>query len=117
VIKVYLAGPMTGIREFNFPAFHAAAAKLRALGYFVFSPAEADNEVYGVDISKGNLTGNQELAAKQHSFSFREALARDMAFICLHADAIALLPGWERSKGAKAERAISEALGLRIIEL
>ena len=37
-LHVYLAGPMTGIAEFNFPAFDAAAAKLRDLGYVVFNP-------------------------------------------------------------------------------
>ena len=109
---------MSGIPEFNFPVFHAAAAKLRAEGYYVFSPAEADICAHdGVDISKDNPTGDQKLAAQQHGFNLREALARDMCFICLEADAIAFLPGWEHSKGARAERAVAEALGLRIILL
>jgi Domain of unknown function (DUF4406) len=40
MIKVYLAGPMTGVPEFNFPAFHAAAAKLREEGYFFWIASE-----------------------------------------------------------------------------
>ena len=111
-MKVYLAGPMRGIPEFNFPAFHAGAARLRAAGHFVFCPAERDIEKTGVDISKGNATGDNALAEAQHGFNLREALKDDLVFICLEADAIALLPGWENSKGVQAERATAIALGL-----
>ena len=31
--RIYIAGPMTGYPELNFPAFHAAANSLRAQGY------------------------------------------------------------------------------------
>lgn len=114
--KVYVAGPMRGIPEFNFPAFNAAAAKLREFGCVVFNPAEKDNERHGTDISKGNVTGDEELAAVQHGFNLREALGADLAWICAEADAVVLLPGRENSKGARAERATAEALGLLIIE-
>jgi len=40
---IYLSGPMSGLPGFNFPAFHAAAAKLRADGFTVLNPAETDN--------------------------------------------------------------------------
>jgi hypothetical protein len=116
--RVYVAGPMSGIPEFNFPAFNAAAAKLRAEGYVVFNPAERDIERHGgVDISKGNATGSQEHAAKEHGFSLREALADDTAWICKEANAIAMLPGWENSKGARAEWHLSLALGHEVIYL
>jgi len=116
-MKYYLAGPMRGIPEFNFPAFNAAAEKLRAEGHFVFNPAERDNERHGTDISKGNATGCEVKAAADHGFNLREALGDDLAFICREADAIALLPGWEKSKGANAERATAVALGLQEIFL
>lgn len=116
-MKIYLAGPMRGISEFNFPAFHAAAAGLRRRGWEVFSPAEKDNERHGTDISKGNATGDEGEAAKDHGFNLREALAVDLAYICKEADAIAMLPGWERSKGATAEHATAIALGLQVIIL
>lgn len=108
---------MRGIPEFNFPAFFAAARKLRKKGHQVFNPAERDTVRHGVDISKGNKTGSVKLAAKQHGFSLREALADDLSFICLKADAVALLPGFKKSKGARAEKATAEALGLKIIIL
>jgi len=116
-MKLYVAGPMRGIPEFNFPAFHAAASKLRAEGHYVFNPAERDNERHGVDISKGNVNGDEAHAAKEHGFNLRVALGEDLAWICEHADGIALLPGWQNSKGATAERAAAIALGLSVLEL
>lgn len=116
-MKIYLAGPMRGIPEFNFPAFHAATARLREAGHFVFNPAERDIEKTGVDISKGNATGDNNLAESLHGFNLREALKDDLVFICLEADAIALLPGWENSKGVKAEMATAAALGLEILKI
>ncbi len=110
-MKVYLAGPMRGIPEFNFPAFHGGAARLREAGHEVFSPAERDIAKNG-DISKGNATGDNTQAEKEHGFNLREALKDDLEFICLEADGVVLLPGWENSKGAKAEIATAEALGL-----
>ena len=114
-MKLYLAGPMRGIPEFNFPSFHRAARLLRAMGHEVFNPAERDNEHHGTDISKGNLHGDEALAAKEHGFSLREALGADLAWICSTAEGIALLPGWNESRGARAERAAADALRLRII--
>ena len=113
-MKVYLAGPMRGLPRFNFPAFHKAARRLRKQGYDVFSPAERDIERHGKDISRRNPTGDELLAEKKFGFSIRDAMGDDMAWICKHADAVALLPGWKKSKGAKAERALAEALGLEI---
>lgn len=117
-MKIYLAGPMRGIPEFNFPTFHKAAALLRAQGHFVFSPAERDIARHGgKDISKGNATGDETIAAQEHGFNLRDALCDDLTFICKEAECIALLPGWMGSKGARAEKATAEALGLAILHI
>jgi hypothetical protein len=116
-MKIYVAGPMRGVAEFNFPAFHAAAAKLRAEGHEVFSPAERDIRVHGEAFSKNSHDGDNDKAEREHGFNLREALADDLAWICREADAVALMPGWVLSKGATAERATAIALGLEIIEL
>lgn len=113
-MKIYIAGPMRGVPLFNFPAFHAAAAKLREAGHEVFSPAEKDNERHGVDISAGNVAGCEDAAAKAHGFNLREALGADLAWICAEANAVALLPGWQTSKGARAEYHTALALSLQV---
>ena len=106
-MKIYLAGPMRGITDFNFPAFHRAAKRLRADGYEVFSPAEKGAEA--------EVLHNPTL---QNSLAFRrEVFALDTAYICNEADAVAVLPGWQTSLGARAEVALAEAIGLTIISL
>ena len=113
-MRWYIAGPMRSIPLFNFPAFMDAAAKLRAEGHVVFNPAERDVTKYGVDISEGNVAGDEQLAAHEHGFSLREALGADLAWICAEADGIAMLPGWEHSLGAIAEKSAAEALHLPV---
>lgn len=113
-MKIYVAGPMRGYPEFNFPAFRDATAWLRAKGYEVFNPAESDNEKHGTDIGAGNMKGDEALAVSQHGFSLREALGRDAHFITQEANAIYMLVGWEKSTGAQAEWALARAMGLLI---
>lgn len=115
-MKLYLAGPMRNIPHFNFPAFHAAAAKLRAEGHYVFSPAENDIEKNG-DFSVNYPTGSEAELERDTQWTIRKALSDDCQWICLEAEGIALLPGWEKSKGAVAEHALAVALGLRVIEM
>lgn len=113
---IYVAGPMTGIPNFNFPLFNKVAAFLRAEGHTVFNPAERVIERHGgVDISADNPTGDPELAAKTHGFNRRIALKEDLEFICLHADTICLLPGWIDSMGARAEYCTAQAFNLDVI--
>jgi hypothetical protein len=115
-LNVYLAGPMRGYVNFNFPAFDYAAAKLRAMGFYVFSPAERDRDEHGSGL-EDNAEGCEDKAAKEHGFSLRDALHDDTTWICQSAHAIALLPGWEKSSGAQAELALAKALGLTVITL
>lgn len=102
---VYVAGPMTGIADFNFPAFDSAARVLESQGYTVLNPAQMDRDV-GFDPSAGHASAE----------FLRDALRRDLAAIC-GADAIAMLPGWEHSGGAKIEWMLAAHLGLEIIYL
>lgn len=115
--KVYLAGPMSNIPYFNIPTFLGAAKELRTKGYEVFCPAEADIETYG-DFWKACPNGTHAEAHKKGPApTYREVLKVDLNWILDHAEAIALLPGWEHSKGVKAELALAECLGLKVMHL
>ena len=95
---IYLAGPMKGMPDRNFPAFNRAAAILRANGHEVYNPAE------------------YPFSGPRDEFPLREAFAAYTSFICLRATTIALLPGWRNSVGATAEHALARVLGLEIME-
>lgn len=109
--KIYIAGPMRGIKDFNFPAFFEAAEKFHAQGWEVFNPAEHDERKNGHGFAKSETGDLKDIP----TFSLREALAEDLDWICRYADAIAMLPGWYRSKGATAELAAADAIGIEAI--
>jgi len=94
-VKVYIAGPMTGIKDHNYPAFHAAATQLRAEGYDVVNPAE---QPYGM--------------GKTWEFYMRLGLQG-----LLQCDEILMLPGWRNSKGAVLERQVAETLGMTVSDM
>jgi hypothetical protein len=93
--RLYVAGPMTGLPEFNFPAFHAAASKLRSLGFEVENPAE------NPEPSCGSWLAYMRMAVVQVS----------------KVDGLILLPGWEKSKGARVEFNLAVGLGLSVMTL
>lgn len=93
--KIYLSGPMSGLPDHNIPAFHAMAAELRAAGYEVVNPAELN-----VDPTK----------------EWEACMRTDISELCT-CDAIALMPGWERSSGANLELHIAHRLGLEVMHL
>src|ERR1039457_6162393 len=112
-MRLYLAGPMRGYDQFNHAAFHEGARLLRAGGHEVFSPAEVDIES-GFDIT--GLSGD-EAEVTSAGFSVRGFLAADLAWITSTADGLVMLPGWEKSAGARAEAATAWAIGLPVWEV
>lgn len=113
-MKIYLAGPMRGYKDFNFPAFMKAAAELRAQGHEVFNPAENDIKKNGHDINKSETGSIEEAEAK--GFDRRDAIMDDLTYIIREAEGIVMLPGWEKSKGANAEYWTAQFLGLKVME-
>ena len=101
--RVYIAGPMRHHKLYNFPAFDAAAASLASRGYEPVSPADLDRDA-GNDPAE--LPADHDWSSIPNDFDFAECRKRDMAAIetC---DAIYMLPGWKKSKGACAEHAYS----------
>jgi len=112
-MKIYVAGKMRGLPDFGHRAFRDAADKFRSEGHEVFNPVEECERIYGDNVYKNNPEGDESRAG----IDPRVVFGNDMAFICDHADIVALLPGWETSKGAIAEKAVADALGLKVMFL
>jgi hypothetical protein len=90
--KIYIAGPMTGLPDLNFPAFHGEAAWLRAMGYEVINTAEI----------------NPDPTAK-----WEDCMRADIPQL-VTCDGIHMLAGWEKSRGARLEHHIATELGMKI---
>lgn len=90
-MRWYLSGPMTGLPDLNIPAFHAAAARIRAAGHDVLNPAELCPP----------------------GLSWDQAMAIDLAALDT-ADGVITLPGWQRSRGAQIEVKTARQRGLPV---
>jgi hypothetical protein len=88
--SIYIAGPMTGYPNFNFQAFHDAAAKWKALGWKVWNPAEKDEEDGVVDGAGWAEGDDQKLVAS--GWNFRDAFEWDCQKV-IQSDAIYVLRG------------------------
>lgn len=115
--KVYLAGPMRGIENWNFPAFDLARDRLVAAGYEVVSPADMDRE-NGLDPDTLadpvlNFLREEDWRKTPIWFDLPAAIERDKAEL-LQCDMVALLPGWEKSEGANEEVRLASQAGISI---
>lgn len=107
----YLAGPMRGKPNFNFPLFDAAAKWLRAQGFTVFSPAERDRQ------DGFNPENNPEWSkGSNQPHSIAHYMAIDLPEVC-KADAIAVLEDWENSQGCNIEVAVGAEVGKSVYSL
>lgn len=113
-MKLYIAGPMTGYPQFNFPLFDRMAATLRAAGHEVTSPAELDDpedRAAALASPDGYMHGGHHMNKTWGDF-----LARDVKLIADDGiEGIVILPGWQFSRGARLETFVGRMLcGIRV---
>jgi len=89
--RVYLSGPMRGMPDHNFPAFHHAASILRDQGHDVLNPADSFDGKPGV--------------------SRADCLRHDIQLILI-VDAVVVIDDWTNSPGARFE--VAEAWSVSI---
>lgn len=109
-MRIYTAGPMTHIPQFNFPAFDALAASLRRAGHEVISPAELDDPE-----DRAAALASPDGSALDYGNGVKatwgDFLARDVKLLADDGiEAIVVLPGWQQSRGARLETFVGNAL-------
>jgi hypothetical protein len=101
---------MSGIPHFNFPRFWELARLLERNGHEVINPAEKESKhgtVYpDMDRIPKAWGGNSDLVRTGDIFT------QDFNDV-MRADGIALMPGWEKSSGAKMEAEVARLCGKR----
>lgn len=99
---LYLAGAMTGIAQFNFPAFDHWALQLRKVGHKVISPREEDDAEIQ-EAAWASETGNPADLPPGAAGSDPLLTAVKNLEGIYRCDGIALLDDWQRSTGTRHE--------------
>lgn len=103
--NIYIAGPMSGLPNYNKPAFIEAERFLREDIDIqvddIFNPIRHEGSLM---VQKGLVRDMQE--------AYRLCMAIDCEYICKHATMLYMLKGWENSKGAMAEWTLAKCLDL-----
>lgn len=100
--RVYIAGPMRGVDQLNWPAFDSARDFLISLGLDPVSPADIDREA--------GITPDGPF----DELVVRDCMRRDLHEL-MECDVILMLPGWENSRGAIAEHAVATAMSIPVL--
>lgn len=101
---VFLSGPISGMTDGIH--FNVAATKIHAIGWRTINPFGLINVYGGVDDSTASASNNDA----NHTFWMRKSLS-----LMMDCDAVYFVAGWEKSKGARIERALVESIGMEII--
>lgn len=104
-MKVYIAGPMSGYPNFNFPTFYDVEEALVSMGFDTVNPAALDEAGLPEGVDEEDLGG---------VYSKQKFLLRDFREL-VHCDGIVLLPDWWVSQGANAELAVARFIGLEVL--
>lgn len=114
-MRLYVAGPMSGIPHFNIPLFDRVTADLRRMGHTVTNPAEEDPPPVreAALASKHGDPADLLPTGSTHG----DLLARDVKLIADGIDGIVLLAGWEKSKGARLEAFVALTYGKPVYRL
>ncbi len=94
-LSVYMSGPMTGLPNNNVEAFNSYTKQWNDAGYVIVNPASFEEK------------------AKE---TYTDWLKRDVSCLINSCNAIAMMPGWEKSNGARLEYSVACSLGYLVFD-
>lgn len=108
---IYIAGPMTGKPNLNYPAFFRAEETLVQHDFSVLNPAKIDHQ-YPTQCAVLEWSGIMRLCKACPECNERtwQWYMRKAVAMLAEADGVGLLDGWSESRGARAEVALADAL-------
>lgn len=110
--KIYIAGPMRGLPYYNFQDFDICKRHIEVRGHHAVSPADLDRAA-GFDAM--TLPDDHDWYSIPDGFDFAACVRRDLEAIQT-CEAYVLLDDWEKSVGARAEKAVADFLGLKRLD-
>jgi hypothetical protein len=110
-VKIYTASPMTGKPFHGIPALDAAAKDLREQGHEVINPGELDDPKVRA-LCLVDPTGSNSVLPKGRTWS--KLLSRDLRLIADGAECVAVLPGWQESRGVRLEVFFARLIGVEV---
>lgn len=109
-MKLYLAGPMTGIPQFNFPAFDAAREALENLGHTIIPPDDLDDPTIR-RVALASEDGVLDPSPFDNGETWGDFLSRDVKIVADCVDGVAVMGGWRTSRGARLELFVAYLTG------
>jgi hypothetical protein len=91
-MKIYISGPISGLPNYNFEAFREAEENIAEKGHVAINPHTVCTNISG---------------------GWDEYMRADIRAL-MTANAILMLPGWEKSRGAIIEFWLATELGMRV---
>ena len=107
--STYLAGPMTGIPQFNYPLFLETAEYLRGEGLLIHNPVEMDDPAVRDEAMKSEDGILHE--GTIGGLTWGQILAEDIKYVADECHSIILLTNWEHSRGARLEAFMAVTCG------
>lgn len=103
-MNLYVSGPVTGIKDDNRPEFERVKMELKRAGYLVTIPHHLIEDIK-------DITWEMAMMRCIHEFTVQMGWCGEIFPVY---EGIAMLDGWEVSRGARIEHDLAVALGIPV---